>query len=43
MFFFHKKNNVKRIILVDDEHDDLFTFKIFLKAYDYDITSFKDP
>ena len=43
-FFFHKKNNkTKEIILVDDEQDILFTYRIFLKDYDYHITSFTDP
>ena len=37
-----KKNNVKRVILVDDEQDILFTYKVFLET-DYDVTSFADP
>ncbi len=39
---FHKKNDNKRIILVDDEEDILFTYKLFLEN-DYDVTSFIDP
>jgi CheY-like chemotaxis protein len=42
-FFFHKKNDVKRIILVDDEQDLLFTYRMFLRDYDYNNTSFTDP
>ena len=38
----NKKNNVKRVILVDDEQDVLFTYKVFLET-DYDVTSFADP
>ncbi len=41
-FLFHKKIDVKRVIIVDDEQDDLFTFRMFLRAYDYNITSFTD-
>ncbi len=43
--FPHKKNNNnnKRIILVDDEQDILFTYRAFLKDYNYDVTSFTDP
>jgi CheY-like chemotaxis protein len=37
-----KRNNNKRIILVDDEEDLLFTYNLFLKDY-YDVTSFTDP
>ena len=37
-----KKNN-KRVILVDDEQDILFTYRAFLKDYNYEITSFTDP
>ena len=40
---FPKKNDNKRIILVDDEQDILFTYKIFLEDDDYDVTSFIDP
>jgi CheY-like chemotaxis protein len=40
---FPKKNGNKRIILVDDEQDILFTYKIFLEDQDYDVTSFIDP
>jgi class 3 adenylate cyclase len=39
---FHKKNDNKRVILVDDEQDILFTYKVFLET-DYDVTSFADP
>ena len=45
-FFFHKKMIIKikkRIIIVDDDEDILFTFRSFLKDYDYHITSFTDP
>ena len=42
--FPHKKNNNnKRIILVDDEQDILFTYRAFLKDYNYEVTSFTDP
>ncbi|HJT83181.1 MAG TPA: response regulator [Nitrososphaeraceae archaeon] len=37
-----KKNKNKRIIIVDDEADLLFTYKIFLKD-NYDVTSFTEP
>ncbi len=40
---FPKKNDNKRIILVDDEQDILFTYKIFLEDQDYEVTSFIDP
>ena len=40
---FPKKNDNKRIILIDDEQDILFTYKIFLEDQDYDVTSFIDP
>ena len=36
-------NNNKRIILVDDEKDVLFTYKTFLEDHDYDVTAFTDP
>ena len=36
-------NNDKRIILVDDEEDVLFTYKIFLEDHDYNVTAFTDP
>jgi len=39
---FHNKNANKRVILVDDEQDILFTYKVFLET-DYDVTSFADP
>ena len=38
-FFLKKRNKTKEIILVDDEADVLFTYKIFLKEM-YDVTSF---
>ena len=42
--FSHKNNNNnKRIILVDDEQDILFTYKAFLKDYNYEVISFTDP
>jgi CheY-like chemotaxis protein len=41
--FFHKKNGAKRIILADDEQDLLFTSRMFLRTYNYNITSFTDP
>ena len=37
-----KNNTNKRIILVDDEADLLFTYRIFLKD-NYDVTSFTEP
>ncbi len=41
--FSHKKNNNnKKIILVDDEQDILFTYRAFLKDYNYEVTSFTD-
>ena len=36
------KNDARRIILVDDEQDILFTYKCFLEN-DYDVTSFTNP
>ena len=42
-FIEYSKNDAKRIILVDDEQDILFTYKIFLEDQDYDVTSFIDP
>ena len=39
----NSKNNNKRVILVDDEQDILFTYRAFLKDYNYEITSFTDP
>ena len=42
-FFFHKKKKNKRIIIVDDDKDILFTYRSFLKDYDYHITCFTDP
>ena len=43
--FSHKNdnNNNKRIILVDDEQDILFTYRAFLKDYNYEVVSFTDP
>ena len=43
--FSHKNNNNnnKRIILVDDEQDILFTYRAFLKDYNYEVSSFTDP
>ena len=38
-----KNNNKMRIILVDDEQDILFTYQLFLKSFDYNITAFTDP
>ena len=37
------ENKNKKIILVDDEEDILFTYTSFLKDYDYQITCFTDP
>jgi CheY-like chemotaxis protein len=43
-FFFHKKNNKsKRIIIVDDDQEIVFTYKLFLENYDYNLISFIDP
>ena len=42
-FFFHKKNKNKRIVILDDDEDVLFTYRSFLKDYDYHITCFTDP
>ena len=39
---YFNKNDARRIILVDDEQDILFTYKFFLEN-DYDVTSFTDP
>jgi class 3 adenylate cyclase/CheY-like chemotaxis protein len=36
-------DNNKRIILVDDEEDVLFTYKAFLEEDDYDVNSFTNP
>jgi class 3 adenylate cyclase/CheY-like chemotaxis protein len=41
-FIEYSKKDAKRIILVDDEQDILFTYKIFLEN-DYDVISFADP
>jgi CheY-like chemotaxis protein/class 3 adenylate cyclase len=41
---FHKRNNNKRrIILVDDDEEILFTYRLFLEGYDYNITTFTNP
>ena len=37
------QNKNKKIILVDDEEDILFTYTSFLKDYDYQINCFTDP
>jgi CheY-like chemotaxis protein len=37
------KNNDKRIILIDDEEDVLFTYKIFLEDHNYNVIAFTDP
>jgi CheY-like chemotaxis protein len=42
-FFFHKKNKNKRLIILDDDEDVLFTYRSFLKDYDYHIACFTDP
>ena len=42
-FFSHKKNKTKRVIIVDDEEDILFTYKKYLKDYEYQIICFTDP
>ena len=34
-FIFDKENNNKRVIVVDNEQDILFTYRAFLKDYDY--------
>ena len=40
----YKNNqNNKRVIIVDDERDILFTYRSFLKDYNYNITCFDDP
>jgi class 3 adenylate cyclase/CheY-like chemotaxis protein len=41
--FFHKENKNKRVIVIDDEQEILFTYRLFLKDYDYNIASFTDP
>jgi CheY-like chemotaxis protein len=40
--FIENLNDKKRVILVDDEQDILYTYKFFLES-DYDVTSFADP
>ena len=41
--FDKQKNKKEKIILIDDEEDVIFTYKIFFENYDYDIKSFTDP
>ncbi|HLN35064.1 MAG TPA: response regulator [Nitrososphaeraceae archaeon] len=41
--FFTQRSNNKRIILVDDDPDILFTYESFLKENGYEIISFTDP
>jgi len=41
--FENLNNNDKRIILIDDEEDVLFTYKIFLEDHNYNVTAFTDP
>jgi len=41
--FFPQRNNNKRIILVDDDPDILFTYESFLNDNGYEIISFTDP
>jgi CheY-like chemotaxis protein len=41
--FFPQRSNNKRIILVDDDPDILFTYESFLNDNGYDIISFTDP
>jgi CheY-like chemotaxis protein len=43
LIFHNKRKNNKRVILVDDEKDILFTYTIFLKEYGYHVTYFTDP
>jgi CheY-like chemotaxis protein/class 3 adenylate cyclase len=40
--FIEDLNDKKRVILVDDEQDIIYTYKFFLEN-DYDVTSFADP
>ena len=42
-FIFHKKKQNKKIILVNDDQEILFTYRLFLEGYDYHINSFTDP
>ena len=42
-FFLHKKNKSKRIIIVDDDQEIVYTYKLFLENYDYHLISFLDP
>jgi CheY-like chemotaxis protein/class 3 adenylate cyclase len=42
-FFENTNNTNKRLILVDDDQEILFTYRLFLEGYDYNITSFTDP
>jgi DNA-binding NtrC family response regulator len=39
----HKRNYNKRVILVDDKKDILFTYESFLKDNGYEIITFTDP
>jgi DNA-binding NtrC family response regulator len=41
--FFTQRSNNKRIILVDDDQDILFTYESFLKEDGYEIISFTNP
>jgi class 3 adenylate cyclase len=41
--FDKQKNKKEKIILIDDEEDVIFTYKIFFENYDYDIKSSTDP
>jgi class 3 adenylate cyclase/CheY-like chemotaxis protein len=41
--FYKNNNNKGRIIIVDDDHDILFTYEFFLKDVCYEIISFTDP
>ncbi|MGE0243781.1 MAG: response regulator, partial [Nitrososphaeraceae archaeon] len=34
---------IKRVIMVDDDEDILYTYKSYLKDYEYQITCFTDP
>ena len=43
LFSHNKNSNNKKIILVDDEQDVLFTYRAFLQDYNYEVTSFTDP
>ena len=43
LFYNNNNNENKRVIIVDDERDILFTYRTFLKDFNYDITCFDDP